>query len=451
MKYITQSSYSLFLVLLLSYLTGCDVLEQDPVLDIDSEKAITNKGGAVAALLGAYSELQNNSYYGRDYVSFSYLSSGEAEWSGTYNQYQQFIQHNIVADNNFLAPVWPQIYRVVNVANHLIAKVPTIEDRNLTDAERKQILGEAHFLRGLAYFDLGRAWGGVPLVLKPTQTKNDGAGIERASLEATYTQVLADLDQAEALLSPLSLRTRASKEAAKALKARLHVYREEWVLAEQFATEVIESEQFSLVTPYISFIETKETEESIFELAYNNADRNSHAHYGFPSSLGGRYEWHPSDQLLAELADPAKGGNRGEIISYNGANPYSTKYFRIGSGDDPAYILRIAEQYLLRAEARIKKPAADITGALADLNKVRERASLDDLTLSNGAEILLAIEQERKLEFAFEGHQWFDLVRTGRAAEVLGVLDTDKYLYPIPLNELISDEALSPADQNSGY
>lgn len=446
-----KSIHSILLALLFGYLTSCNVLEQDPVLDIDSEKAITNKGGAVAALLGAYSELQNNSYYGRDYVAFSYLSSGEAEWSGTYNQYQQFIQHDIVADNNFLAPMWAQIYKVVNSTNHLIAKVPNIEDRNLTAAERNQILGEAYFIRALAYFDLGRAWGGVPLVLSPTQTKEDGANIGRATLAETYAQVLADLDQAEALLAPLTLRTRASQEAAKALKARLHLYLEEWEQAEQLATEVIETNRFSLVSPYVAFIETKETEESIFELAYNNADRNNHAHYGYPSSLGGRYEWHPADDLLAELADPAIGGNRGAIISYLGSIPYSTKYFRIGTGDDPAYILRIAEQYLLRAEARLKKTAPDIAGALADLNEVRERAGLTALNLDNVDDILLAIEQERRLEFAFEGHQWFDLIRTGRAAAVIGITDSNKYLYPIPLNEIIADEALNPADQNPGY
>ena len=451
MKSTNKSISIILLALLFGYLSACNVLEQDPVLDIDSEKAITNKGGAVAALLGAYSELQNNSYYGRDYLAFSYLSSGEAEWSGTYNQYQQFIQHAVVADNNFLAPMWAQIYKVVNTSNHLIAKVPLIEDRNLTEAERNQILGEAYFIRGLAYFDLGRAWGGVPLVLSPTQTKNDGAGIGRATLEATYAQVLSDLDQAENLLAPLTVRTRASKEAAQALKARLHLYLEEWELAEALATAVIETNRFSLVAPYVAFIETKETEESIFELAYNNADRNSHAHYGHPSSLGGRYEWHPSDQLIEELTDAAIGGNRGEIISYLGNNPYSTKYFRIGSGDDPAYILRIAEQYLLRAEARLKKSAPDIAGALSDLNEVRERAGLTPLNLSSAEDILLSIEQERRLEFAFEGHQWFDLIRTGRAATVLGVIDSNKYLYPIPLNEIIADEALSPADQNPGY
>lgn len=451
MKSIYKSTSLILLALLFGYLSSCNVLEQDPVLDIDSEKAITNKGGAVAALLGAYSELQNNSYYGRDYLAFSYLSSGEAEWSGTYNQYQQFIQHDIVADNNFLAPMWAQIYKVVNTANHLIAKVPLIEDRNLTDVERKQILGEAYFIRALAYFDLGRAWGGVPLVLNPTQTKTDGAGIGRSTLQATYAQVLADLDQAEDLLAPLTVRTRASQEAAKALKARLHLYLEEWEQAEQLATEVIESNRFSLIAPYSAFIESTETEESIFELAYNNADRNSHAHYGYPSSLGGRYEWHPSDGLIEELTDPAVGGNRGAIISYLGSNPYSTKYFRIGTGDDPAYILRIAEQYLLRAEARLKKSAPDVAGALADLNEVRERADLAPVSLGNADDILLAIEQERRLEFAFEGHQWFDLIRTGRAAAVLGVTDSNKYLYPIPLNEIIADEALSPADQNPGY
>src|SRR5690606_24953250 len=149
------------------------------------------------------------------------------------------------ADNNFLAPMWAQIYRVVNTTNHLIAKVPLIQDRNLTEAERSQILGEAYFIRGLAYFDLGRAWGGVPLVLSPTGTKNDGAAIGRATLAQTYAQVLSDLDEAENLLSAVTVRTRASKEAAKALKARLHLYLEEWEHAEQLATEVIERDRKS--------------------------------------------------------------------------------------------------------------------------------------------------------------------------------------------------------------
>lgn len=441
-----------FIVLLSGFwVASCDVLDQEPVLDIDSEQAITDRGGAVAALLGAYSELQSNSYYGRDFTAFSYLSSDEGDWSGTYNQYQQFIQHDIVADNNFLAPVWVQIYRVVNVSNHLIEKVPLIEDPNLTTADRNQILGEAYFIRALAYFDLGRAWGGVPLVLTPTKTKNDGDQIGRSSLDETYAQVLADLNRAGELLPEITQRSRASLEAVKALKARLHIYLENWDLAEQLATEVIESGHFSLVFPYGSFIEEKETEESIFELSFNNADRNSHAHYWLPSNLGGRYEWHPSDQLIEELTDPETGGGRSAIIGYDGATPYGKKYFRVGTGDDPAYILRIAEQYLLRAEARVKKATPDLDGALDDLNQVRNRADLTPLNLNSANDLLIAIEQERKLEFAFEGHRWFDLIRTDRVGEVLQVTNPDKYLYPIPLNEIIADEALSPADQNPGY
>ena len=449
----TKNRYIIPFILLLSgfWFTACDVLDQEPVLDIDSEQAITDGGGAVAALLGAYSELQSNSYYGRDFTAFSYLSSDEGSWSGTYNQYQQFIQHNIVADNNFLAPVWVQIYKVINVSNHLIEKVPLIEDPNLTTADRNRILGEAYFIRALAYFDLGRAWGGVPLVLTPTKTKNDGNQIGRSTLEATYAQVLADLDQAEQLLPPITQRSRASLEAAKALKARLHIYLEDWELAEQLTTDVIESGHFSLVAPYGSFIEEKETEESIFELSFNNADRSSHAHYWFPSNLGGRYEWHPSDQLIEELTNPETAGGRSVIIGYDGATPYGKKYFRIGTGDDPAYILRVAEQYLLRAEARVKKASPDIARALDDLNKVRNRAGLEPLNLNAIDKLLEAIEQERKLEFAFEGHRWFDLIRTRRVGEVLQVTNPDKYLYPIPLNEIIADEALSPADQNPGY
>jgi len=155
--------------------------------------------------------------------------------------------------------------------------------------------------------------------------------------------------------------------------------------------------------------------------------------------------------LIEELTHPESGGGRSVIIGYDGATPYGKKYFRIGTGDDPAYILRIAEQYLLRAEARVKKVSPDLNGALDDLNLVRTRADLKPLNLNSANDLLIAIEQERKLEFAFEGHRWFDLIRTDRVGEVLQVTNPDKYLYPLPLNEIIADKALSPADQNPGY
>src|SRR5690606_38294020 len=114
---------------------------------------------------------------------------------------------------------------------------------------------------------------------------------------------------------------------------------------------------------------------------------------------------------------------------------------------DPSYILRIAEMYLIRAEARAHQ-AGKRSLALADLNAVRDRAELLPLALSDEQELLLAIEKEKHYEFAFEPHYWFDLVRTGRVGAVLNVTDPNKYVLPIPIAQLLVDPALTP---NPGY
>lgn len=455
MKHILNNYKVLALALVVS-LSSCDsILEPQPRLDIATAQAITDKRGAEAALLGAYSELQSNSYYGFEYPALAYLSADEVDWSGSFNYYQQFDLNAIPAENSSIKSVWSQIYRVVNVANNLIDKVPAIQDRNLTEVQRQKILGEAYFLRALAYFDLGRAWGGVPLVLQPTVDKSSGKGIGRASLEQTYAQVLADLEQADLLLPALTVRSSASKEAVWALKARLYLYQQNWEKADEFSTLVINSGKARLVQPYSAFYTGKQTEESILELVYDNADRNAHANYWLTSSRGGRYEWKPSASITQDLRSPAIGGSRsaliGSQVNGNIETVFGQKYTKIASGEDGAFVLRLAEQYLIRAEARLKKAIPDVPGALADVAKVRDRADLQPFVTVDVQAALLAVEQERKVELAFEGHRWFDLIRTGRAQQVLGISDQNKFLYPIPNSEILADPDLGPEDQNPGY
>jgi hypothetical protein len=124
-------------------------------------------------------------------------------------------------------------------------------------------------------------------------------------------------------------------------------------------------------------------------------------------------------------------------------------YNRDAQRDDPAYIIRLAEIYLIRAEARAHLPGKEAE-ALADLNAVRARADLGNLTLTAADDILLAIEAERGIELAFEAHRWFDLVRTRRADDVLGITDERKWLFPIPFVEINADPDLAN-DQNPGY
>ncbi len=438
--------FTILLILSLTFLWSCNVLDYDPELNITDEQAFVNRASAEAALTGAYSRLQNNSYYGRDYVAFGYLSADNVEWSGSFNFYQQIDANSLTADNSTVNSTWSAIYSTINSANHIIAKVQSVDDPVFLQQEKDRIQGEAYFIRALAYFDLARAWGGVPLVLDFTRSPDDGTGIGRSTLEETYARVLSDLEEAQRLLPTEVNRNRATRHSAEALRARLHLYLGEWAEAEDYATRVIDNPAYELVQPFSEFIQNKNSTESVLELAYDNANRNNHNGYFLPSSLGGRLEWKPTENLVNLLRDPNTGGNRKALIENANGVTYGALYFRSGTGDDPAYILRVAELYLIRAEARAHQN--NLEGAIEDLDAVRNRAGLGNTNASNRQELLLAIEQERRLEFALEGHRWFDLVRTGRAGDILGLNDTNRWLLPIPESDLNADPDLV---QNPGY
>ncbi|HEX8607761.1 MAG TPA: RagB/SusD family nutrient uptake outer membrane protein, partial [Pedobacter sp.] len=127
-------------------------------------------------------------------------------------------------------------------------------------------------------------------------------------------------------------------------------------------------------------------------------------------------------------------------------------------GTSSIFVLRIAEQYLIRAEARVRKATTNLAGAVQDLNKIKSRADVPELIYSpqlNSEQILLAIENERRFELAFEGHRFLDIVRTGRAADVFGAINVnlknpDFWIFPIPQSEIITDPDLA-GDQNKGY
>jgi hypothetical protein len=133
-----------------------------------------------------------------------------------------------------------------------------------------------------------------------------------------------------------------------------------------------------------------------------------------------------------------------------GNDPYVLKFNDISSGTDPVYVFRLAEMYMIRAEAAALLQL-ETNGILHDINKIRERAGLDPANITSYAGLLLEIESQRQKEFAFEGHRWFDLVRTGRAMIVLdNVTNINQTLYPIPQAEIIAND--NPGMyQNDGY
>ncbi|UPK71803.1 RagB/SusD family nutrient uptake outer membrane protein [Chitinophaga filiformis] len=427
-------------------------LDVQPEQQVDDSQAITNLGSAETAVNGLYNLLGNDSYYGSNFQALSYLSGGDIQWTGSQSAPAQIANRQITADNANVASSWAAIYRTILSANYIIDVIPKLADPLFTQVKKDQLTGEAYFVRALSYFDLARGWGGVQLILTPTRLPGDHAGIKRSSLDETYQQVLSDLNKAAELLPLSTNRNRATRKTAWALKARYFLYRQQWDSADLYATRIIDDvANYRLLKPYNAFFANNATAtaESVFEISYSVSFKNGHFNWWLPPALGGRREWAPNAQLVALLNDPAIGGNRNALIGQT-APPgnlwYGKLYYRTPTGTDPAYLIRIAELYLIRAEARAKNGL--LTEALQDLNAIRDRAGIAPSTADTKEAILLAIENERRLEFAFEGDRWFDLVRTGRVANVLGLTDKNRYVFPIPADELLADGNLDP---NPGY
>jgi hypothetical protein len=448
MKYLHKYIPAIYLLILPLLFGSCKkYLEEVPNNAIPSTTAITDAGTARAAILGAYDGLQ--SYYSSDYITLGTITADNVVFNGTLSEYLQLDQNAIPTDNVITVSVYQKIYSTINSANSVIAGLPAVTDPLLNQTEKNKILGEAYFIRALGYFDLARGWGGVQLQLKPTVDINGIRGVKRSTLAQTYDQVLADLVQAEQLLpeDDSNTRNRAQKNTAKALRARLNLYRENWADAVTYASQVIDNPKFTLVNNYKSFFTAPFlSTESVFELTFSANDQNNYWSLWYPSALGGSYQLKPSASLISKINDPVIGGARKSLLGGTGNSIYGTLYNTAGAGTDASYVIRISELYLIRAEA--KAHLNDLDGALADLNVIRKRAGASPATIGTQADILQAIADENSVEFAFEAHRWFDLVRTKQAGKVLGLTNTNYWLFPIPYSDILSDPDVT---QNPGY
>lgn len=435
----------LFSIILLN--SSCKkFLEETPNNALPTETSITDASTARAAIIGAYDRLQT--YYAANYPTLGTITTDNVVFNGTLSEYLQLDQNAIPTDNVITVAAYQGIYRTINSANSVIAYVPAVNDPTLTTAEKDKILGEAYFIRALSYFDLARGWGGVQIQLEPTIDLGSLKGIKRSTLEQTYDQVLADLQKAEQLLpEDATTRNRAQKSTVFALRARLHLYRQQWADAESYASLVINNPKFALVKPYNAFFTAPfQTSESVLELAFSANDRNTFWNLWYPSSSGGQFTLKPSDALVSKLNNPAIGGSRKSLIAGSGTTVYGVLYNTAATSTDPAYLIRIAELYLIRAEARAQ--LNKVTEAIADLNVIRLRADAGPTTAARQAEVIQAIEDENAIEFAFEAHRWFDLTRTERAGAVLGLTNKNYWLFPLPFSDVQSDPDLI---QNPGY
>lgn len=447
-----KNPWFFFLVLLLM-MPGCDVLDVDPYHSIPADQAILNKKDVESAINGAYASFQSASYYGRNFLVVGDLAADNLTWTGTTAGYNQIDNNSILADNGIVEGIWSSMYSALSRINVVIDRIPAIDE--LPESEANAFLAELCFLRALVHFDLVRLYGGVPIRTRPVSVNDEDLNVPRNSLAEVYSQIFTDLQFAEGHIRTQVIRGRASKASVLALNARASLYYyaqnpQQSLLqgAVNAATRVIDDFGLSLVPSYVALFDGNPNTESIFEIDFNEQDRNRLAEYFFPTSLSGRREFAPTGKLFSFY--PGNDERREASIAIDGANFYAIKYHDIETGADNVYVLRLAEMYLIRAEANVLMNTS-LPQARDDVNAIRLRAGLPEIITTSPFLLDRQIRDMRQLEFAFEGHRWFDLVRTGRALDELeGVSEAYQTLFPIPLGELLTNSHAGMT-QNPGY
>ena len=434
-------------------LAACNTpLDVDPTASIDSETALSTPRGIELGLNGAYNKLQDGDLYGQEEMVFPDLYADNLDFTGTFQTHREFGLRNVTTTNGAILLHWDELYDGINQTNNLLEAIEAVTA--LTPAQRDQYRGEALFIRALNYSILVRYFGDVPLVLTPSRGVGEAALVSRTPVADVYARIVTDLEEAATLLPAARNHGRATRGAANALLARVYLDRGDNALARDKATLVINSPEYSLNASFRTNWTTKNSPESIFELQYSINDGNNQAFWFFPQALGGRWGYSPSLNLFN--AFEAGDARRDASIQVAGAGAcpiapcrYGFKYFRIANSDDNVPVIRLAEMYLIRAEANARLGAADQT-VRDDLDILRNRAGLPDLpvTVAGQAALLAAVLQERRVELAFEGHRFFDLRRHGVALAVLSLADANRLFFPIPQAELDVNKNLT---QNPGY
>ncbi len=424
------------------------VLDVEPTASISSETALNDKVGIERATIGSYTALQAAGLYGRNRVIVGDLAADNLKWTGTTYEYYQIENNDVPADNAIIEGTWIAAYDGLNRVNNVLNALGGVDD--LTTAERDKYEGEALFMRALFHFNLLTYFGGVPIKITPTLDISN-VNQARNPADQVYEQIIADLLQAESKLPVTMPVGRANSYAASALLARVYLTRfhtngnaADATAAVDMAGKVITEGGFSLVTPYAALFEGSNS-EVIFEIVFDVQNKNRLAEYFFPRSLAGRYEVAPSDELVQsyEAGDQRLAASIATDVENK---VYGTKYEQLSAGSDAVFVLRLAEMYMIKAEA-LAYSNGSILSIQESINALRSRAGLEPTTAETYDALKLAIENERRHEFAFEGHRWFDLVRTKRATGLLGI-DEDYTYFPIPLSEMQTNNLMK---QNDGY
>jgi len=474
-----------------------ELLEVAPRNNGDLATALNTAEGLDATLNGIYDRMQNVALYGRDMLAVAEALADNAQ--ATNKSGRLNAENRNTPQQTFgtaVAPgTWQSAYFAINQANLLLEAVPKVTA--LTDTNRRNsIMGQGYFLRALMYHDLMRIYaydpgveipeqsrGGVPLVLTGVSDQSQIAFPARAPIADVYKQIYSDLQAAIAAFSRSSANNVAfgNKTAAQLLFSRVALYNKDYTNAVKYATDAIGgSVKLVDATGYIGGWRAPRNPESVFELQFAAISENIGVNTslqttyttlvrpGDKTATGGFGDLVPTPAFLADLrsetttaGQPAdvrsqlyELGTAGRGTAFTECTKFLGKNGTINLDNVP--ILRIPEAYLNRGEANAL--LGNRVAALADLNAIRTNRGLPASAEITGNDLLAAaIFRQRRLEYAFEGHRWFDLKRTGQGvikniplSTIANNIPYNDYriLANIPINEVATNKNVK---QNFGY
>ncbi|SFN99342.1 RagB/SusD family nutrient uptake outer membrane protein [Salegentibacter flavus] len=441
-----------------------DFVEIDtPSHRIVGDAVFNDEESAQSVIQGIYNQLIRTDYSDGGVNSVTTLAGLSADNIGLLREtdltFLEFDQHEILPDNNRNFAIWSSSYNVIYMANSIIEG---LIDSELEMGVRNTLEGEAKFIRAFTYFYLTNLYNDIPLLLTTDYIENSIA--PRNSQAEIYQQIIVDLEEAIELL-PLEYRNgeriNANRFTALALLARVHLYEGNWSQAEALSSEIISQTGQYEILDSLDQVFLPNSKEALWQispigrgnsLTHTYEGSNFILNPGNPASL-----YFKLDESLIALFEPEDLRYSAWIGYHEEMNiHYPFKYkdrYSIDNITEYSMVMRLAEQYLIRAEARAMQD--DLIGASSDINFLRMRAGIDQLTEEDSLDqetILEIIMEERRKELFSEwGHRWFDLKRTGKTTEVLSSNPlwnaTDEW-YPIPEQERIKNTNLT---QNPGY
>jgi hypothetical protein len=412
---------------------------------------------ANAALIDIYTKLRDKGILTGTSVGASVnlgLYADELIYYGMLNETLSQLFDNALMDNNGLVQqYWNESYHQIYCANAVIEGCEN--STQLIQTYKAQFIGEALFIRAMVHFYLLNIYGDVPYITTTNYEQNRLA--VRLSKTNVYEHIIEDLKNAIELLPENYLtqdRVRPNKAVATALLARVYLYNENWLEAEMTSSSVINDGAYVLEALDNVFL--KQSAETIWQFSPENEGFNAYEGNVFIFSSGPPPFVGLRNEVVSEFSSEdlrksvwIKTIDDGENTWYH-AYKYKQNS-NTATSIEYSIVLRLAEQYLIRAESRAKQ--GNLAGAIDDINKIRNRAGLTNTSAITTQQIIDEIIVQRRLELFTEfGHRFLDLKRTSKSDNVLPLTkagwDSHDNLWPIPLNEILSNPNMT---QNSGY